>query len=130
MENLLLETVKFIHFLVDVFTCSYIFIFNPIYDIYYAFWVFIQTLHWIALKNECILTYIEKKMIDPKYELGSNIKYLPHNEHYHNELSLTVKAIIILSTLLIITYRSNNKYAKIFAILAMGLWIYLTYSRK
>jgi len=124
---ILLEIVKFIHILIDIIISSYIFIFSPIYDIYYAGFVFIQTLHWAALKNECVITYIEKLLIDPNYELGSNIKYQPHTETYHNNITLLLKAILIIGTLTIIMYRSKNKYAKLFAGLAIILWIYFTY---
>jgi hypothetical protein len=131
MENaIFLEIVKFMHFLIDIFLCAYIFIFSLIYDVYYAGFIFFQTLHWIALKNECIVTYIEKKLIDPDYELGSNIDYLPHNETYHNDITLLIKAILILSTLMIITYRSKGILPKVFAIIAIFLWIHLTYFRK
>jgi hypothetical protein len=122
-----LEIVKFIHFLIDIMITSYIFIFSPIYDIYYAAFLLIQTLHWVALKNECIITYIEKLLIDPDYKLGSNIKYQPHTETYHNRITLVLKAILIIGTLSVIMYRSKNRYAKIFASLAIILWIYLTY---
>jgi hypothetical protein len=128
MERIiLLEVVKFVHFLIDVFLCAYIFIFSLVYDFYYAAFLLVQTLHWASLKNECIITYIEKKLIDPNYILGSNIKHLPHNETYHNDVTLTIKAILILSTLMIITYRSKSVISKVFAILALGLWINLTY---
>jgi hypothetical protein len=122
-----LEIIKFIHFLIDIAISSYVFMFSPIYDIYYALFVLIQTLHWAALKNECIITYIEKLLIDPNYELGSDIKYQPHTETYHNDITLVLKAVLIIGTLSIIMYRSKNKYAKIFAALAIILWIYLTY---
>jgi len=123
----LLEIIKFIHILIDIFICSYIFIFSPFYDIYYAAFTLIQTLHWAALKNECVITYIEKLLIDPNYKLGSDIKFQPHTETYHNNITLILKAVLIIGTLSIIIYRSKNKYARIFAGLAIILWIYLTY---
>jgi len=123
----LVEVVKFIHFLIDIILTTYIFIFSPIYDIYYSGFLLIQTLHWASLKNECIITYIEKLLLDPTYELGSDIKYQPHTETYYNEITLFMKAILIIGTLTVIIYRTKNKYAKIFAALAIVLWIYLTY---
>jgi hypothetical protein len=127
MTELLLDVIKFIHFLIDSFNCTYIFLFNPIYDVYFAGWILTQTLHWAALKNECVFSYIEKKLMNPDYELGSDPKHMPHNEVYHNDYTLTIKALLIVSTLLIIAYRSKNRYAKVFAIFASVLWIYLTY---
>ena len=124
---ILLEITKFIHILIDIFLCSYLFMFSPIYDVYYAAGILLQTMHWAALKNECVITYIEKLLIDPTYKLGSNIKYQPHTETYHNDITLILKAVLIIGTLAIIMYRTKNIYAKLFAVLAIVFWIYLTY---
>jgi len=59
--NLVLGAIQFLHFLIDAFVVSYVFIFNPIYDIYFVTFVLLQTMHWGALKNECFISYIEKK---------------------------------------------------------------------
>ena len=127
MSSILLEVVKFVHLLIDIAVSTYIFIFKSVYDIYYASFILLQTIHWALLKNECIFTYIEKRIIDPTYELGSNIKYQPHAETYHNKITVTLKAILVLSTLLIIIYRSKNILVKIIAGLAILFWVYLTY---
>lgn len=122
-----LDIIQFLHVLIDVFNCTYIFIFPSYYDIYYASWILIQTLHWIALKNECIVSYIEKKIMDPSYELGSKPKHIPHNDVYHNEYTLLIKAMIILSTLLIIIWRTKTRSIQWISGSAIVLWIYLTY---
>ena len=41
------------------------------YDLIIAFYVFIS-LHWSFFKNECIISYLNKKTNDCEYKLGSN----------------------------------------------------------
>ena len=125
--NVLLGIIQLIHFFIDAFCMSYIFIFNPIYDIYYSLFLLSQTLHWGVLKNECIVSYIEKKMIKPSYELGENPKWIPHYKVYHSKFSILLKAILILGTLIIIILRNRKNYIKYICIGAAILWIYLTY---
>lgn len=127
MDSIVIDVIQFLHFLVDVFNMTYIFVFPSYYDVYYASWLLAQTLHWLVLKNECIVSYIEKKILDPTYELGSEPKRIPHNDVYHNDYTLIAKAILILSTLLIIIYRAKSRTIRVIAGTAIGLWIYLTY---
>lgn len=128
--NYTLEFVKFLHTLIDISLCSYIFIASPVYDIYYAIVLLLQTLHWGALKNECIVTYIEKKLIDPKYELGSKIKWKPHVDTYYNLFTRLLKDLVILGTLITIIIRADNNHIEVISVLAIILWMYYTYFYK
>ena len=40
------------------------------YDFYYIVLVFLTVLHWNIFKGECVLSYFEKKFVDPTYQLG------------------------------------------------------------
>lgn len=129
MDNsILLYSITLFHLFIDIFLMSYIFIFNPIYDIFYCFFIFLQTIHWGVLKNECSITYIEKTLIKNDYQLGDNIKWKPHEEYYFNEYTILLKAILILGSLLYIIFRNktNNKI-RLISGLAICLWIYYTY---
>jgi hypothetical protein len=127
MEKIILEIIKVIHIMIDLLICSYIFIFSAKYDIYFVCFILLQTLHWIALKNECILSYFEKKLIDPNYELGNNIKHLPHAETYHTDLTLILFSVIVISTFFIIFYRSESVIVRLFSIIDLLLFVYLKY---
>jgi hypothetical protein len=133
MKSVILEVVMFLHILVDLFSMTYILIFNQAYDIFYAFWILIQTMHWAILKNECSLSYIEKRIIDPHYKLGSIPFDMPHNDAYHNKYTLKLKAFMIISSLLIIMYRNiqnvnkNSLLIEITCSVGLFLWIYFTY---
>jgi hypothetical protein len=140
--NILLDVVTFIHVCIDALCCLYLILFNPLYDIYYAVFVLLQTIHWYILRNECFITYIEKYLIDPNYVLGSNPTYLPHSKVYYNTTTFQIKNILVLLTLAYIWYRNayvknkgNNvnkyiKYIKYIVPCAIGLFIYLCYFYK
>jgi len=132
MENntLLLGIIQFIHFLIDSFNMSYIFIFSAVYDIYFVIWIFLQTIHWGLLKNECIVSYIEKKIINPNYLLGENPKWIPHYDIYYNKYTITFKSILIIGGLLFIVLRSKSFKTRIICGLAILLWLYFTYFYK
>jgi hypothetical protein len=123
----ILYVLQIIHLFIDFFCVSYIYIFNPIYDIYFCGFILLQTLHWAVLKNECIVSYIEKKLIDSNYELGSNPKWIPHYDVFYNEFMKTAKAFLIISGLLYVMFRNRNNYIRGICIGAIILWIYLTY---
>jgi hypothetical protein len=123
----ILYVLQIIHLFIDFFCVSYIYIFNPIYDIYFCGFILLQTLHWAALKNECIVSYIEKKLIDNNYVLGSNPKWIPHYDAFYNDYMKTLKAIFILGGLLYVIFRNDNNIIKAICVTAILLWIYLTY---
>jgi hypothetical protein len=80
---MILFLVKLIHFVNDFFLASYIFFFkNNKYDIYYSLYFFIIQIHWIFLKNECLLSYFEKKIKNKNYKLGNRPYNLPHRENF------------------------------------------------
>lgn len=129
MDNsILLYNITLFHIFIDVFLMSYIFIFSRIYDIYYCSFVLLQTIHWGLLKNECIISYVEKKLINSDYQLGDNVKWHPHEEYHSNQHIITLKAILILGTLLYIIFRNKkNIKIRLIACASICLWIYYTY---
>jgi hypothetical protein len=125
--NLRLEIVQFTHFLIDVFTVTYIFLFNQKYDIYFSIIILLQTLHWGFLNNECLLSYIEKKLIDPNYKIGEKPKWNPYSELYYNKFCVKIKEFFIITELLAIIYRNKSFNIKLICIITIILWLYYTY---
>ena len=126
-SKLTLDIIQLMHFLIDGFNMSYVFLFNPIYDIFFVTWILSQTIHWGLLQNECIISYIEKKLINPKYKLGENPKWIPHYDVYYNKYTIMLKSILILGGLTYIFARSKKNNIKIICVSAIILWIYFTY---
>ena len=98
-------------------------------------------MHWVVLKNECSLSYIEKRIIDPRYKLGSRPFDMPHNDAYHNKYTLGIKGIMIIITLLIIMYRNiQNLYErglnetefliKITCVIGLYMWIHFRWYKN
>lgn len=104
--KIVLHLVQFCHLFVDIFNSIYIFIFPPIYDIYFSLWIFSVILHWALLKRECILSYIEKKLINPKYKLGDDPNHLPYQTTYYNKYTLAIKWLSVFIALCVIIYRN------------------------
>jgi hypothetical protein len=123
----MLRTIQVIHLVIDLFCMSYLFFFNTVFDIYYCGFILLQTAHWMCLKNECILSYIEKKIIHPPYQLGDNPKWIPHYKLFFNSYTKMLKAFLIVGSLLYIAFRNKNRRVKILCIASIVLWIYLTY---
>ena len=126
-SKLLLATIQLIHFFIVAICMFYIFLFNPIYDIYYSGFILCQTIHWGLLKNECIVSYIEKKLIHPNYQLGDKPKWIPHYKVYHNKITILLKAIFILGALTFIIFRNRKNNIPYICGVAILLWLYFTY---
>ena len=81
---MILELFKLLHILNEIFMASYIFIFRTNkYDIIFISYVFLIAIHWLFLKNECLLSVIEKKLLDKNYEIGKT----PNEHPYQNYIS-------------------------------------------
>jgi len=124
----ILYVTQLIHLLVDLFVMTYAIIFNSIYDIYFICFILSQILHWGLLKNECIISYIEKKIIDPNYELGSQPFWSPHRQLFFNNYTNSLRILFIIGGLIYIIYRNKKIYIKIFTIFAISLWLYFNFS--
>ena len=68
----LLFLIRSTHYFTLLIMVMYVFVFSPESDIIYLVFVAIIMCHWFLIKNECILTYLESKMIDPKYVMGED----------------------------------------------------------
>ena len=104
-----LDICNYFHLFLDICECSYLLLFPIYFDIYFVMFFFFLTLHWLFFKNECIITYIEKKLININYKLGSNISsYSPHDTRFFvNNNLLFLKIILSSLTIFIVFYRSK-----------------------
>ena len=129
-----LKILNWFHFLIDVFILSYLFIFSAYYDFYLIIFIFFQAIHWLILKNECIISYTEKKLINPNYKLGYNISYIPHeNEFYfNNDILIFIKTLLMIIVLIFIYKRTNGiiRYLLLIDIFIIIYIIILKYIRK
>ncbi len=121
---ILLYIVMFIHILNELFLSTYIFIFKKKYDIYYMIFVFIIILHWMFFKYECTLSYIEKKLINSDYKLGT----LPFVHPYRSLLSIyilyTLKTLKTINIIVIVLRNLDNIFIIFTFILVIIFGIY------
>lgn len=92
MQFTLLAILFIIHWAVILFLCGYVFLRkNKKYDILYFCIAGIVVLHWIPL-SECLVSYLEKKIVDNSYQLGQ--RPIDNPSFYLYQESNTVKQII------------------------------------
>ena len=104
-----LHLLFYFHFIADILPFLYIIIFPKKYDIILAVLVFLQCIHWIMLKNECSINYLEKQLLDPTYVLGSNIKKIPHEEYlYKHRPIILLLHFLQISVFAFIIYRNRE----------------------
>lgn len=125
--------IKFVHvfhwLITDVFLFTYILLAPAYYDFYMILLLAGQSIHWTIFEDECIINYIEKKIINVKYVLGDNIGYSPGDDYIYNnnELLINFKLIWLpLILFIILFYRNRNK--KIIYLLTL-IFIILVYSQ-
>jgi hypothetical protein len=72
VEFALLYLIRFLHYAFLLFGILYVFVFHFRYDFIYICFMIAVYMHWKLFKNECILSYWEKKLIDKSYKMGAN----------------------------------------------------------
>ena len=83
-----LHLLFYFHFFIDILPFIYITFFPKKYDIFIVCIVFLQCIHWTVLKNECSISYLEKKSLNPNYLLGSDIKNIPHEKYLYKDINI------------------------------------------
>jgi hypothetical protein len=105
-KGLLFNILRILHILNDLFVSLYIFIFRTTkYDIYYLSYVMLIYVHWFIFNGECLLSYMEKKLLDIKYKMGDDIFYSPYRNNFNKYFLLTIDYLKIFN-LCVIFYRN------------------------
>lgn len=82
------------------------------YDIYYILYFCIINISWVFMKNECIISYMAKKLHNNDYKLGDNIDIEDYDSVIGPEISnffLNYVLIMYIVNLLVIVYISDIK---------------------
>ncbi len=124
-NSLVLNISMYSHLVCELFTCSYIFIFSKKYDIYFVFYLFCVMALKLIFNYECIWTYYDKKMIDPKYKLGDNPGYYPFRDLYGNNAIVNIVGLLILYSLGKIYLRNKNPNIKYLIIATLMMLFFI-----
>lgn len=85
---------------------------NDDYDIYYIIYFCIVNISWVFMKNECIISYIAKKIHNNDYNLGDNLDIEDYDSIIGKEISnifLNYVLLMYIVNLLVIVYVSDIK---------------------
>jgi hypothetical protein len=124
---LLLKLIQLIHILNEILLSIYIFIFPQKYDIFFTIYLVIIAIHWFLLKNECIISYFEKKLIDNNYILGSKPFYHPYRSFLSKYLIYLLDIIKFVNIIVVLIRNNNNKYIYFSLLFVIGYLFYNLY---
>ena len=131
MKQVLLRLVQLFHLLNEIFISTYIFWFRtPKYDLYFSIYLFLISIHWYLFKNECVISYMEKKIMDSSYKMGQEPYYHPFQSLLPKFVS-RIFAILKLINILWVIYRNykiNNTVTIIMAFILI-INIYINYKK-
>lgn len=128
--NLQLFLLKLIHNINDFFIILYVFIFRTNkYDLYFSIYLFVIVLHRLLLKNECILSYLEKKIIDKDYVLGSKPFKHPYRKLVPIQLVI-ISDILKIYNICYVILRNTKNYFITISLLIVLLYIIYNYLQK
>uniref|UniRef100_A0A6C0D393 Uncharacterized protein n=1 Tax=viral metagenome TaxID=1070528 RepID=A0A6C0D393_9ZZZZ len=131
MKNIFLIILHIFHFLIDMIPFAYIYFAPKEYDIYIVVLVSIQCFHWLLLKNECIISCIEKWLINKNYEIGDDISYIPHEDFiYYNKDAVILLHVLQILVFCVIFYRNrNNSIISCLSVFNITVMVQLIYFR-
>ena len=110
----------------DICVFSYLLLFPIYFDIYFAILLFCQCLHLLIFKNECIIIYIEKKIINKNYKLGTNISsYSPHNKRFYANNNILFLKIILFTLIIFIVFYRGKIITKVLLSLTALVLLYI-----
>jgi hypothetical protein len=108
-----LLAVRTFHTEIVLFLAAYLFVFNNANDIAYIALYFLITFHWKLFKNECVLSYVESKIVEPGYRLGED-----PSRHDVPILTAIVHSMFLV-TVVIVALRVSRSYAFVNGTLAL-----------
>jgi hypothetical protein len=97
MNNILLsKCLVIIHVFIHILPLiiAIIYINETKYDIYILLFILLIKIHWFFFKDECILSYIEKKIILDNYNLGDDIYCIPMNYFFNSNFIYKKESIL------------------------------------
>lgn len=107
--NAALFAVRWVHSVIMLFNLLYIFMFDKKYDLLYLILFNFIIVHWLFFKNECVLSYIEKKIIDKNYKIGDEIFSHPFTDIIFDRKVMYAVFMVQLATYIYVSYRFFNK---------------------
>lgn len=133
-----LFVIRLIHYVALIYANIYIFIFNPILDVFYLIYCIVMYIHWSLMKFECIMSYIEYCYYDENYKSGTakiETIYLRQVFGKYTDTLLILLALISVCSISIVLYRQDflplfTKIIGIFLLFSYMSYIYFQKKNK
>ncbi len=122
-----------VHMLCEFFLCVYVFIIPKKYDIFYALYILLLILLKFIFKYECLISYFDKKMINPSYELGSDPYHKPYKRVLYNDnvyLILLINFFMLLNFIAVAYRNRKSQYIPLLCGINIVFWIFLEYKTQ
>jgi hypothetical protein len=104
------------------------------YDFYYMGYMILLVISWLLCKDECLITYVYKKILDPTYTLGKDSNRMADSENiFGKDLSkyvMNLLMIITICSLYIVSSRNNFAPHYVWILFILCYSIYLLILRK
>ena len=83
----------------------------------------------LIFKYECIMNYFDKKLLQPSYQLGSNINDIPYKSYFYNNNLYIYFFIVglILFNLQMILFRNKDRFITNITIFNIVMWLWIEY---
>lgn len=125
--------VRFVHYIVVIFSTTYIFVFDRSFDVFYVVFVFLMFAHWQLFNNECILNAVETSHYIEDYLFGSNPELNLYMRAIFRDLTKTVMifcGIMVVSSIMYVLYRSTFIPTPTRIMIAVLYIAYVVYVKK
>uniref|UniRef100_A0A6C0E3V5 Uncharacterized protein n=1 Tax=viral metagenome TaxID=1070528 RepID=A0A6C0E3V5_9ZZZZ len=124
-KSIILKCSMYLHMICEFITCFYIFLFPKSFDLLFVIYLLVVVLLKLIFKYECIWSVLDKKLINPRYVLGSNPTYYPFRDYlYGNDYIVIIIGLLIFYELFVIYFRNkgNNIIQTIVLINVAGIF--------
>lgn len=123
-----------VHSAWTVFIAFYAFLVPRQYDVYYMAYVLLLVMSWLLFKDECIVTYLYKKMMDPNYTMGENGMSLDDAADIFGktlvENGIAGLMVFMTASIALVSYRSAFVPRPLWIAFVLGFVVYLLSLRK
>jgi hypothetical protein len=129
-DNAYLFVLRLVHYIAIIIANIYLFVFNSSYDILYLIYCITFYFHWIIMKFECFISYLEYCYYDENYKCGTakiETIYLRKVFGKYTELLLIVLGIISVTSISIVLYRQELIPIVLKIIIIIILFLYMAY---
>ena len=132
IQNLSLVILFILHWFIICISSFYVFIRKSNhYDIMYFVVMISIIFSWLMNKQECIISYLEKKTLYPEYQYGSDPTHHPSLTLYIQNVKIqtiivTIASILMITNLTIMMkiYKVNVIFISIFLFIAVSFTLY------